>query len=132
MSDKYDSLTKDQLLGEVAKRKLEGRILQVGAQDKKEDITSALLVDDENKESAKKASESEGVPVVPEKELPQASKEITDGLKYSGVYIKSDDGEPYALAVVKDAPGGRTHFAKNNIHFWNGTETDFRLLFDKQ
>lgn len=51
---------------------------------------------------------------------------------YKGRYTKHDDGEPYALAIDKEATDGRTHFAKNSAHFWNGTEAEFRAQFEKE
>lgn len=68
--------------------------------------------------------EAKSLPVVPGSALPDGA--------YSGVYINNQDGEPYALAVVRDDPEGKTHKAKNNVHFWEGTAQEFKDRFDKK
>lgn len=52
---------------------------------------------------------------------------------YKGSFVNRMDGEKYALATLpeKEVENKKTHFAKNNVHFWNGTEAEFRELFDK-
>jgi len=127
----YSEQTKDHLLAEVSKRKQGGRNLEVNQQDNKADIVSALELDDEAKDNASAANSAQGIPQVEAKEPSVPVGESTADLKYSGVWTNNEDGEPYGLCVVQDAPDGRTHFAKNSVHFWNGSATDFKLKFDK-
>ena len=80
---------------------------------------------------APEAPKETGVPVVEPKEtgVPTVGSAPTE---YSGVYINNADGEPYGLAVVEDEPHGKTHFAKNSLHFWNGTKQEFKEQFEKK
>jgi hypothetical protein len=50
--------------------------------------------------------------------------------EFKGNYKKTDSGEPYALAVVSDDALGRTHKAKNSLHYWEGTAQEFKNQFD--
>lgn len=47
-----------------------------------------------------------------------------------GVYTQISSGEEFALAVVDNDPLGRTHKAKNSLHYWEGTAAEFRQQFD--
>jgi hypothetical protein len=127
----YPKLTKDELLAEVAKRGTEGRKLEVSAADKKEDIVSALELDDEAKENEAASNAASGIPNVEKKEpvLPSESLVPTE---YKGIYVNSENGEPYGLAVVENEPSGKTHFCKNSVHFWQGTKEEFKAQFDKK
>jgi len=60
---------------------------------------------------------------------PPADKEYT-----KGIWTNKNDGEKYALATLEESAveNNKTHFAKNNVHFWNGTEAEFRATFDKE
>jgi hypothetical protein len=62
--------------------------------------------------------------------LPKVPGDQPPNTAYSGSYTKQSDGEEYALAVVEDDPNGRTHKAKNSLHFWEGTKAEFRAQFD--
>jgi len=48
---------------------------------------------------------------------------------YKDLYVKEDDGEVYAVAKLTEARDDKTVFAMNQVHFWNGTESEFRLGF---
>lgn len=128
----YDAQTKEDLMAEVGKRKLAGRTINVTAQDKKEDIIAALTLDDETKDNENTSLKASGIPIVESKDTGVPEVGTTTPTNYSGVYINAADGEPYGLAVVEDEPSGRTHFAKNSVHFWNGTKEEFKAQFDKK
>lgn len=49
--------------------------------------------------------------------------------EFSGEYTRASDGEVYALAVVENDPLGRTHKAINSLHYWEGTEDQFKKEF---
>lgn len=85
----------------------------------------------EKPEVAKKAS---SLPQIkPAAELPATpSDDPKDEDFTDGVFKKKSDGEEYALSIKKDAVTGRTHYAKNSAHFWNGTEADFDEQFSKK
>lgn len=65
-------------------------------------------------------------------ELPATPSDDPKDEDYTeGVFKKKSDGEDYAIAIKKDALSGRTHYAKNSAHFWNGTESEFDEQFSK-
>ena len=71
----------------------------------------------------------------PEAKNPRYPGQPPEDEKYKGEYLNSEDGEIYALHIadVKDCDETlRTHHLKNTLHYWNGTEEDFRRIFTKQ
>lgn len=128
----YDTHTKEDLLAEAGARKIEG----VNAGSLKADIVAALELNDEPAQPPAplpklKASPIPQIPVATE--LPATpSDDPKDEDFTDGVFKKKSDGEDYALAIKKDALSGRTHYAKNSAHFWNGTEGDFDEQFSKK
>jgi len=52
---------------------------------------------------------------------------------YEGKWIEKRTGEAYGLKIVPvvDPEFGHTHELKNEIHFWSGTEKQFREQFQK-
>ena len=51
-----------------------------------------------------------------------------------GIFICNSGGakgEEFALCIAAEDGYGKTHFCKNSVHFWSGTETEFKLQFDK-
>ena len=55
-----------------------------------------------------------------------------DDAQYSGKYRKLSDGHLYALAIQPNCPYEKTHKAKNNRFFWEGTEAQFNDQFRKE
>lgn len=141
----YDSHTKEELLGEIEARKIEG----VPASALKADIVSALEKDDAGGDKpptpmtpAAIASPQPrqpmpgNIPVVKSAlpaNIPRAPGALPDLKDYKGEYTK-DDGEVYALATVPEdqAIDHKTHFAMNTEHFWNGTQQQFKEQFEKK
>jgi hypothetical protein len=41
------------------------------------------------------------------------------------------DGELYALEIVENDPYGKTHKARNETHFWEGAQAEFKASFDR-
>lgn len=125
----YDNHSKDELLKETQARGLSG----INAGSPKDEIAKALKDDDgpdQPKAPLPKIAKS-NLPHVDPPEIPSVpgdapkDEEYTDGLA-------TKDGEDYAVAIVEDAPNGRTHFAKNTLHFWNGTAEEFKAQFEKK
>ena len=48
-----------------------------------------------------------------------------------GAFTRLSDGELYALAIHEKDTYGRTHSLKNTLHFWQGSEPEFRMQFTK-
>lgn len=127
----YDTELKDDLLAEAQARNLPG----INTTSSKADIVAALEDNDTAPAQPKpplpplKASPIPQLPAEPEikSDLMDTPKDedYTDG-----IYVS--DGEQFAVCIVKDHPSGRTHFAKNSRHFWNGTEAEFKAKFDKK
>ncbi len=46
-------------------------------------------------------------------------------------YENLRDGELYALEIVEGDPHGKTHKARNEAHFWEGTMAEFKASFDR-
>lgn len=96
----------------------------------------------------KKETEPQVVTIVPKPavtdwpdNIPVAQESVSTGTAgsvrpkledYDGEYIRKSDGETYALAVVEDDPSGKTHNAINTLHFWEGTEEQFKVEFAKE
>ncbi len=79
------------------------------------------------------------LPIIKKEEDAPSARQLGDAPReeeYSGLFVHIHDdpmkGEEFALAVVSDDPRGRTHFARNSIHMWNGTEEEFKLQFEKK
>ena len=53
--------------------------------------------------------------------------------EYSGKYKYLPTGEEFALKILPDSAvrAHKTHHAKNETKFWDGTPEQFRELFDK-
>jgi len=80
-----------------------------------------------------KLSATNPIPKVEAPAPPLAAEEnyLTDDKFTDGLYKLRKTGEPFALC--KHAPNSyeRTHSAKNSVHFWQGTEDEFNLAFEK-
>jgi hypothetical protein len=67
------------------------------------------------------------------KERPPAGASVRPPYsEYEGEYTRASDGEVYALAVVESDPLERTHKAMNTLHYWEGTEAQFKKEFAKK
>jgi hypothetical protein len=66
-----------------------------------------------------------------EEELKGSPAAVSDG--FSGSYIYKPTGETYALKIVDKSQvrQGRTHLAKSDSAFWEGTDAEFLRLFNK-
>ena len=61
-----------------------------------------------------------------------ASPSASDLSDYDkGEYVRSNDGEKFNLKIDED-PIGRTHKLKNEEHYMELTESDFKLQFEKK
>lgn len=49
----------------------------------------------------------------------------------AGLFKKKSDGETYALCKRGPDSIDRTHHLKNSLHYWHGTEADFKDQFEK-
>lgn len=79
--------------------------------------------------AAKTASEIAKADGVVAREVPSDLGEFKGQYKYNlGL-----EGEVFGLKVLKpeEARHARTHTAKSALRFWDGTEGEFRLLFEK-
>ncbi len=129
----YASHSKEELQKEYALRGLKG--LEENAT--KGDIISALQENDEATVEQPKAPlpplKASPIPQIqPVEEIveraegqPPNDHEYTDGIYTDGV-------EDFALAIVESERNDKTHFLKNSLHFWNGSETEFKLKFTKK
>lgn len=96
---------------------------------------------------AKDTSPKKYVPIDESKPLGSAENRFTSNIpvaqpasastrppysEYSGEYTRATDNEVYALAVVEHDPLGRTHKAMNTVHYWEGTEAQFKKEFSKK
>lgn len=73
------------------------------------------------------------IPVITEIEtkIPEKNALPLDS-EYTELYKNKIDGLIYAVCVTPkehEKPEKRTHFAKNSLKFWNGTEDDFDATF---
>lgn len=68
------------------------------------------------------------IPVVEKKDGPGGGV-IPKHEDFKGKYVRSSDGETYALAVVPGDINGRTHKAMNSEHYWEGTYEQFKKEF---
>lgn len=68
-------------------------------------------------------------------EARRLNPDLPDDLgQYSGKYKYLPTGEIFALKVLPDneVRAHKTHTAKNQTKFWDGTAEEFRRLFDKE
>lgn len=127
----YSNLNKEELLAEIANRQAKGRLLEADLSGPKATLIEILTKDDEASGNQSVSNKLQGIPEVEALPAPaQAGEKIPE--KYSGTYINSVDGEPYGMAVIDDEPHGRTHFAKNTVHFWQGTKEEFNQIFTEK
>lgn len=127
----YDTMNKEELLTEALKRGL-----AVTNSNTKAEILEALEDDDTKPVTTKPLPPPAESPLPVAESLARVADsdpaqpfdhEFTDGrfLKRTGT-----PGEEYALCVHPPNAYGLTHSAKNTLHFWQGTEDQFRLEFD--
>lgn len=129
----YHDLKKDELLKEVSARRSAGRDLPVNSQSSKEDIVTALELDDEDAAENTPDVEEGDIPQVEKKETVLPGEEVIPSGEFNkGHFISKADGEPYALAIIPDDIRGKTHKLKNSAHFWEGTEAEFKEAFDRK
>lgn len=72
------------------------------------------------------------IPVAAAANIPVVADEQPPVADYKGVFVNKFDGEKYAQCIRLDDPRGKTHKMLNSAHFWEGTETEFRLTFEKE
>ncbi len=72
-----------------------------------------------------------GIPVGRTTESRIPDEPVYPDSAFSGLYFCEKDGEHYALCIHEPDGYQRTHTAKNTVHFWQGTKTEFRALFEK-
>jgi hypothetical protein len=60
------------------------------------------------------------------------SQKPTDLDEYEGSFIYTATGEEFGLKKVEDDPHERTHHLKNEHHYWEGTEDEFKKDFEKK
>lgn len=140
ITEKYNDFTKEELLAECQSRGIEG----VASHTKKDDIIAALELNDEQSDKEPSVTaplpspEKSNIPNVSAKNVPEVP--IEDGGSFKdedftdGNYVmrKGDHvGEPFALCKHNPDVYGKTHTLKNNVHFWQGSEEQFRLAFEK-
>jgi hypothetical protein len=124
--------TKAELLEEVEKRRAIGREINLSDDATNADIQAALDLDDEDAFSHEDNDDFGDLPKgVEVDELPNPEPALKNA-DFKGRYKSKADGEVYALAIVKDDPRKRTHKLKNTVHFWEGSEEEFRAQFDKE
>lgn len=128
---KYQNLNKEELLALIAERQAKGRMKDADLSGPKATLIDLLVKDDELGENQVVSNSLQGLPEVESLPAPVQPGEVMPE-KYSGIYINKNDGEPYGKAVIADEPNGRTHFAKNTVHFWNGTEEEFNQTFSEK
>lgn len=128
----YSNLHKDELLAEVDKRKAAGRELGVDSSSTKADIIASLEIDDDDAADHIDKAEN-NLPEGVKNDLPDGpSDSMPSNSEFSGRYTMKGSDEEFALAVMENDPRGRTHKLKNKVHFWEGSEQEFRLNFDKK
>jgi hypothetical protein len=127
----YATHTKDDLLAEAGVR----GITSVNSSSAKADIVAELELNDESNAPTPKPAKPSNLPAglpaaIADIRLPGTPPADKD---YSGSATQIGSGEKFAVCIVKDAEAvdGKTHFAKNTLHFWNGTPAEFREQFDK-
>jgi hypothetical protein len=143
LTEKYnEAQNKEVLFAEIEARRKEGReIPGISATSLRPDMEAALELDDDAPDQPRAPLpplKSSSLPQItdPDKvEIPTAPGDAPKDEDYTdGAFTNSLDGEPYALCIVDDAESvdGKTHFAKNSRHFWNGTKAQFKEIFDKE
>lgn len=77
-------------------------------------------------------AKASNIPVVEEK---PADSEIVKGVAdedfKDGQFVDRETNEKFALCIHAADDYGRTHSLKNSLHFYQCTEAEFRLKFDK-
>lgn len=141
ITEKYADHSKDDLLSEVESRAKAGRKFDVGQSSLKGDVVAALELDDESQGGKgvdpKTGNVDQSQPIVRNNPVVASAKNevnVTqpDPNDYKGKFLKESDGEVYGLCVVENDPLGRTHKARNDEHFWEGTKAEFKEQFEKQ
>ncbi len=145
ISENYDAALKEDLFAEIEKRKGEGspNFESINTSSLKPDLVASLQLDDDHKASkpsetpeAKSGGKAIAIPKVEPKPIPdEVSPELPKDEDYThGLFVKltgQDAGEQFAVAVHPEDSYGRTHTAKNSLHFWQGNAAQFREHFDK-
>lgn len=129
----YGTHTKDELFAEIESREGEGspNFKGISNDTKKDDLVAALTLDDEH--SSAVSPYPAHIPKV-ESEIPaqkEQSNPPTDDKFIHGKFIHIKLNEPFALAKHDEDGYGRTRSLKNSVHFWQGTEAEFRQTFEK-
>lgn len=136
MATKYDELEKDALVEEIKKRRTDGRIIKIDLRSDESKLRAALEEDDE-------MQELEGADETNPEKLSKQAQARADGVTtrevpgdlgdFKGQYKYRPTGEVFGLKVLNDEEvrAHRTHQAKSPLKFWDGTEEEFRALFDK-
>lgn len=123
---------KEELLAEVEKRRAIGRDIQLDDNPTIADLEAALALDDDDAADHIDKAEN-NLPEGVKNDLPDGpSDSMPSNSEFSGRYTMKGSDEEFALAVVENDPRGRTHKLKNKVHFWEGSEQEFRLNFDKK
>ena len=138
----YDTLTKDQLVDEIKKRRKAGSGITVDLRSDVAVLIAALVADytapPEKEQEPEKPQDTSVAKIkqeaaaradgVKEREVPQ------DLHEYAGNYKYLRTGETgFGLKILPDADvrAHRTHHAKSPLSFWDGTKEEFREQFDK-
>lgn len=137
ITEKYADHNKDELAAEARARKIDS----VNQSSNKADLVAALELDDSapkgdvDSDTQEKTGHDQPIirsnPVAPsvKNESNVTQPDVKD---YKGSYVKNDDGEEYALAIVESDPLGKTHKLRNEAHFWEGTKDEFKAQFEKK
>lgn len=130
----YKSQKKEILLSEAEARGITG----LTPKSLHEDIVAALELKDEqdiqDKAAKSNLPDAPHQADVPEGDVVKSNPpQNTDFVK--GRYVMREGnhiGEEFALAVHEPDSYERTHTLKNKEHFWQGTEKQFRIAFEKK
>lgn len=156
----YSQFDKSALQEEIKKRRAAGADIDVDLRSSAEDLIAALELDDSNPDSSvqngtddkeKEIAELKAQLNAAHKDRLQAEQErdaalakssgiapdasVPDDLHlYKGEYKHLGTGEVYGLRVLpkEDVRSSKTHLLKNRQFFWEGTQEQFRKLFEKQ
>ncbi len=130
----YSSLLKDDLLKLVDDRQTQG----VTPHSNKADLIAALELQDEAAhQSAIAAAMPEGQADldVPEGEVIKSNPPANSDFNLKKLYVMKEGnhiGEEFVLCIHEEDTYGRTHSLKNQVHFWQGNEKQFRQCFEKK
>lgn len=154
LTENYDSHTKEELLAECNLRGVEG----VSSSSLKADIIAALELNDEQADTEPKVTKplpspvASNIPNVPKAPIvedvssPSYKDEDFDGgifrmrERISFVDAEGNEkwkgtlhpGEVFALCKHNPDVYGRTHSLKNSVHFWEGSESQFQIAFERE